>query len=199
MSELVFNRVILEKNNRVLSLLIVLSLTINMLLVFMVIHTSTKPPLVVYAQDGQLEVLKSRDLKVDETFLKDFTKMIAGQYLSFSGDSLPKQIEEIKPYLDPKPANAILDSFKSNQNIIEKDNISQQFVVNDITITKKTNPFWLEVQGTRNIYAAGNDKTVPVTYVLEIKKVKPMDSNPYGFLMTDVIEKEKPIKKGQDI
>ena len=121
--------------------------------------------------------------------------MIAGQYLSFSGLSLPQQIEGIKPYLASKPVENILASFKNNQAAIEKENISQQFVVNAITITKKTNPFWLEVEGSRNIHANGNDKSVPITYILEIKKVIPTEQNPYGFLMTDIIEADN--KKGR--
>ncbi len=197
MSELVFNRVILEKNNRILSLIGAISLSVNVLLVFGYIHISARPPLIAYSKEGQLEVLKTRDLKIDETFLKDFAKMIAGQYLSFAGDSLPNQIEGIKAYLGVKPKQMILDSYKNNQAVIEKDNISQQFVVNAVSITKKSNPFWVEIKGTRNIHAAGNDKSVAMTYVLEINKVKSTEINPYGFLMTDIIEKVKPINKGQ--
>ena len=197
MSELVFNRVILERNNQMLSLLSVISLSLNLFLVFAFFHTSSKPPLIVYTEDGRLEVLKTRDLKMDELFLKDFSKMITGQYLSFAGDSLPQQIEGIKFYLGDKPKQSILDSYKINQAAIEKDNMSQQFVIDTISITKETNPFWVEIQGARNIHAAGNDKSMPETYVLEIKKVKSTENNPYGFLMTDIIEKDKLINKGQ--
>jgi hypothetical protein len=132
MSELVFNRVILEKNNQILSLLSVISISLNLLLVFGFIQKSSKPPLIVYAQDGQIEVLRTRDLKMDELFLKDFSKMIVGQYLSFAADSLPKQIEGITPYLGDKPRQTIMDSYKTNQVLIEKDNISQQFVINTV-------------------------------------------------------------------
>ncbi len=198
MSELVFNRVILERNNQILSLLGVISLSLNLLLVFAFIQKSAKPPLIVYAEDGRLEVLKTRDLKMDELFLKDFSKMVAGQYLSFAGNSLPQQIEGLKPYLGNKPKQSILDFYKTNQALIEKDNISQQFVINAVSITKESNPFWVEIEGIRNIHAAGDDKSMPVTYVFEIKKNKPTDLNPYGFLITDVIEKDEPVNKGQD-
>ncbi len=197
MSELVFNRVILEKNNRILSLLSLISLCLNLILVFAFIVKSSKPPLVVYAQDGQLEILKTRDLKIDELFLKDFTKMIAGQYLSFSGASLPGQIEDIKPYLGDKPQEMIMDSYKNNQALIEKDNISQQFLINSVSITKKSSPFWVEVEGKRDIRAGGNDKSVAVTYIFEVKKIKSTESNPYGFLITDVIEKDN-LARGRD-
>ena len=194
MSEFAFNRMILEKNNRTLTFLAILSLGLNLVLVLGLMRACQRPPLVVYAKDGQIAVLKTKILEMNEALLKDFVKLIVGQYLSFTADSLPQQIEGIKPYLAPKPAEAILDSFKNNQATIEKENISQQFVVNSITITKKTDPFWVEVEGVRTIHAAGNSKNVPITYVLEIKKVNSLETNPYGFLMTDIIEKDN--KKG---
>ncbi len=197
MSELVFSSVILEKNNRILAILVMGLLMVSFILLFGIIRVYQKPPIVVYAHDGQIRVLDTKALQMDETPLKDFIKMIAGQYLSFTADSLPKQIEGIKPYLAPKPAEAILDSFKSNQAIIEKQGISQQFVIDNITITKANNPFWIEVEGVRNINAAGNNKSIPMTYVFEVKKVNPTQSNPYGFLMTDIIEKDKTTNKGQ--
>ena len=136
MSELVFNRVILERNNQALMILSAISLVLNFILVLGLLRAYQKPPLVVYAQEGEVSVLKTKNLAVDETLLKDFAKYIAGQYLTFTADSLSKQIDDIKPYLAPKPAEAILDSFKENQAIIQKDNISQQFVINNIAITK---------------------------------------------------------------
>ncbi|MBI3601516.1 MAG: hypothetical protein HY209_01270 [Candidatus Omnitrophica bacterium] len=197
MSELAFNRVILENNNRILMVLSVMSLVLNFVLVLGIIRIGQKAPLVVYAQEGQVSVLKTKSLQVDEALLSDFAKFILGQYLSFTVDSLPKQIEGIKPYLAIKPAEDILASFKNNQAAIEKNNISQQFVIDSITITKKNSPFWVEVQGVRNIHAAGRDKNMPMTYVVEVKKVKSTENNPYGFLMTDIIEKDKLNQKGQ--
>jgi len=197
MSELVFNRVILEKNNRTLTLLAIVSLLLNFVLVLGIMRVYQKPPLIVYAKEGQISVLKTKTLQTDEALLKDFIKLIVGQYLSFTADSLPNQIEGIRPYLAPKPAEAILDSYKNNQAFIQKENISQQFVINSIAITKTSNPFWVEVQGVRNIHANGNDKSIPMTYVFEIRKTNSTETNPYGFLMTDVIEKDRPINRGQ--
>jgi len=196
MSELVFNRVILEKINRILALLATVSLGLNCLLGAGLIQAYQKPPLLVYSQEGQVSVLKTKTLQIDEAFLKAFTMQIAGQYLSFTADSFIKQIDEIRPYLAPKPADAILDSFKENLAVIKKENVSQQFIVDTVTITKKTDPFWVEVKGTRVIHALSNDKKVPTTYILEVKKVRPSQTNPYGFLMTDIIQQDKPVKKG---
>ena len=191
MSELVFNRVILERNNRTLMILSAVSLVLNFVLVLGLMRAFQKPPLVVYAQDGEITVLKTKSLSVDETLLKDFIRLIAGQYLSFSVNSLPKQIDAIRPYLGAKSIQSILQSYKDNQAIIENENISQQFIVNTVTITKNSNPFWVEVNGIRNIYAAGNNKSMPMTYIFEVTKVKSTENNPYGFLMTDIIEKGK--------
>jgi len=197
MSELVFNRVILERNNRILMILSAVSLLLNFVLVLGLMKAYQKPPLIVYAQDGEISVLKTKNLAVDEILLKDFVRYIAGQYLSFTADSLSKQIDDIRPYLAPKPAEAILASFRENQTIIQKDNISQQFVINNLTITKTADPFWVEIEGTRNIHAAGNDKTVAMTYVVEVKKVKATESNPYGLIMDDIIEKDRLLNKGK--
>ena len=157
-----------------------------------------KPPLVVYAEDGEITVLKTKSLSVDETLLKDFTRLIAGQYLSFSVNSLPKQIDAIRPYLGEKVIQNILQSYKDNQAIIESEHISQQFIVDNVTVTKNSNPFWLEVDGTSNIHAADNDRSMPMAYIFEVTKVKSTENNPYGFLMTDVIEKDKSITKDKN-
>ena len=197
MSELVFNRVILERNNQTLMILSVISFLINFILVLGLLKAYQRPPLIAYVQDGEISVLKTKSLAVDETLLKDFARYIASQYLTFTADSLPKQIDGLRPYLALKPAEAILDSLKDNQAIIEKDNISQQFVISNVVITKPTDPFWVEIEGTRNIHAAGNDKTVAITYVMEVKKVKATEGNPYGLIMDDIIEKDKLFNKGQ--
>lgn len=84
MSELVFNRVILERNNRTLMILSCVSLVINLVLVLGLMRVSQRPPLLVYAKDGEITVLKTESLSVNETLLKDFIRLIAGQYLSFS-------------------------------------------------------------------------------------------------------------------
>jgi hypothetical protein len=44
---------------------------------------------VVFSKDGQITVLKTKALSFNEALLKDFIRLIAGQYLSFSVDSLP--------------------------------------------------------------------------------------------------------------
>jgi len=197
MSELVFNRMILEKNNQTLMVLSIALLTLSFILALGLMKAYQKPPLVVYVKDGEIAVLKTKGLAVDEPLLKDFARYMASQYLSFTANSLSKQIDAIRPYLSGQVAAVILNSFQENQSIIQKDGISQQFIIDNITITKPRNPFWVEVQGARNIHAAGNDKAVAMTYVIEIKKIRATESNPYGLLMTDIIEKDKLSKKGK--
>ncbi len=198
MSELVFNRVILERNNRTLMILSAVSLLLNFVLVLGLMRAFQKLPLVVYAQDGEVTVLKTKFLSVDETLLKDFIRLIAGQYLSFSVNSLPKQIDAIRPYLGFKSIQNILQAYKDNKAIIESENISQLFIVDTITVTKNSDPFWVEVTGVSNIHASDNDKSIPMTYIFEVTKVKSTGDNPYGFLMTDVMQKDKPITKDKN-
>ncbi len=198
MSELVFNRVILERNNRTLMILSAISFLLNFILVLGLMRSFQKPPLVVYAQDGEITVLKTKSLIVDETLLKDFIRLIAGQYLSFSVNSLPKQIDSIRPYLGFKSIQNILQAYKDNKAIIESENISQLFIVDTITVTKNSDPFWVEITGVSNIHASDNDKSIPMTYIFEVTKVKSTEDNPYGFLMTDVMQKDKPITKDKN-
>ncbi|MBF0489360.1 MAG: hypothetical protein HQL15_01910 [Candidatus Omnitrophica bacterium] len=190
MSELIFNRTILEKYNQTLSLLIILSLSVNFLLVGIILNLINKPPLIVYSSEGDIGILKAKNFKMDEAMLQGFTKMIVSQYLNFSSTSLPNQIEGIAPYLSVKAKEAILDAYKHHQLSIEKDGISQQFVINNIEITKKSNPYWMEIAGVRTLYVNGNNKTVPISYIFEIKKIKPSELNPYGLLVNNVIQKK---------
>ncbi|MBF0490437.1 MAG: hypothetical protein HQL15_07420 [Candidatus Omnitrophica bacterium] len=190
MSELIFNRIILEKYNQTLSILIVFSLLVNLLLVGITFKLINKPPLIVYSGEGDISVLKAKSFKMDEALLQGFTKMIVSQYLNFSSTSLPNQIEGIAPYLSIKTKEAIVDAYQHHQLSIEKDGISQQFVINTIEMTKKNNPYWMEVAGVRTLYVNGNNKAVPIRYIFEIKKIKPSESNPYGLLVNDVIQKK---------
>jgi hypothetical protein len=199
MSELVFNRVILERNNRTLMVLSAVSLVINFILVLGLMQAFYRPPLVVFSKDGQITVLKTKSLGVNEALLKDFIRLIAGQYLSFSVNSLPHQIDAIRPYLGPKAIQNILQSYKDNQPIIQSEGISQQFIVDTITVTKNSNPFWVEVEGESNIHASDSDKSMPMTYIFEVTRVKPTEDNPYGFLMTDVIQKDKTLIKDRNL
>ena len=190
MSELIFNRTLLEKHNQTLAILIIVSISINLLLAVIVMCTVNKPSLIVYSDEGDFAVLKVKNYKMDESVLQSFTKMIVSQYLNFTSESLPGQIEGITPYLAVKAQQDILNAYKHNQLTIEKEGISQQFVVSNVEITKKSNPYWMEVSGERTLYVNGNSKTTPVTYIFEIKKIKPNESNPYGLLVNDVVQKK---------
>ncbi len=190
MSELAFNRVILEKNNQVLAILGVTSLSLNLVLGIILTMAVQKPPLIVYEDTEHLSALRLKKYKIEEEVLKDFTTMIVSQYLSFNYVSLTGQVEGIAPYLAPRPLDAIMESYKRNQSKMEKENISQEFIVGEMKITKKKNPFWIEVQGVRVINADGNKKSDEITYVFEIEKIKPTQLNPYGLRILDVVEKK---------
>jgi len=191
MSELIFNRILLEKYNQTLSIILIISVSLNLFLAVIVLGVANKPTLMVYSEEGSIGVLKSKNFKVDEGLLEDFTKMMVGQYLNFTSTSLPQQIDGISQYLSVKAKQAVLDAYKHNQLTIEKEGIGQQFVVSGIQITKKNNPYWVEISGQRTLYVNGNNKTVPITYIFEIKKIKPNESNPYGLMLNDVIQKKE--------
>jgi hypothetical protein len=191
MSELIFNRILLEKYNQTLSIILIISVSLNLFLAVIVLGVVNKPSLIVYSDEGSVGVLKAKNFKVDEGLLGDFTKMIVSQYLNFTSTSLPQQIDGISQYLSVKAKQAILDAYKHNQLTIEKEGIGQQFVINGIQITKKSNPYWVEISGQRTLYVNGNNKTIPISYIFEIKKIKPGESNPYGLMLNDVIQKKE--------
>lgn len=191
MSELAFNRVILEKNNQVLAILGIISLSLNLVLAGVLTMVVQKPPLIVYEDTEHMSALRLKKYKVEEEILKDFTSMIVSQYLNFNYVSLTNQIEGISPYLASRPLNSILESYKRNQSKMEKENISQEFVVGEINITKKKSPFWIEVTGVRVIIADNNKKSDEIAYIFEIEKIKPTASNPYGLRVLDVVEKKE--------
>jgi hypothetical protein len=190
MSELAFNRVILEKNNQVLAILSIASLSLNLVLGISLTMAVQKPPLIVYEDTEHLSSLRLKKYKIEEEILKDFTSMIVSQYLNFNYVSLSNQVEGITPYLAARPLDAIMDSYKRNQSKMEKENISQEFIVGEMKITKKNSPFWIEVEGVRVINADGNKKSDEITYIFEIEKIKPTQSNPYGLRILDVAEKK---------
>lgn len=190
MSELAFNRVILEKNNQVLAILSIASLSLNLVLGITLTSAVQKPPLIVYEDTEHMSALRLKKYKIEENILKDFTSMIVSQYLNFNYVSLTNQVDGISPYLASRPLDAILESYKRNQSRMEKENISQEFIVGEIKITKKKNPFWIEVQGVRVINADGNKKSDEITYIFEIEKIRPTQLNPYGLRILDVIEKK---------
>lgn len=190
MSDLAFNRVILQKHNTTLSILVMASLVLNAVLgVGLLTQISRKPIIVSSSDDGKLQSVKQEEYKLDEEMLKNFIMMISTQYLNFNSLTLPKQIGLIEKYLDVQPVESILGTFKKNQERMLKDQVAHEFVLNDIQITRKNDPFWVELKGVRIIYARGNKKDTEVTYLFEVKKVVPSFVNPYGLIVMRVIEK----------
>ncbi len=191
MSELAFNRLILERNNQILAVPALLSMGLNLLLTMIVIFSVHRKPLIVYDDSGQVTTLNQNNFKLDEGILEGFVRMITKEYLSFTAVSLPTQIEGIKQYLAETPKNAILESYKKNQKKLQDENVFHQFSIYVITITKKSNPFLVEVTGIKTVYANGNSKNIKAAYILEIQKIKQTEQNPYGLIVSKIIEKEE--------
>jgi hypothetical protein len=188
MSELVFSRVVLEKNNQILAVLVLASFTLNILLTGLLVFTVHRPPLIVSKEADQLVALNEENYKLDEDGLVEFTRLIAKNYLSFTSETLTAQIEGISPYLAGEPRELILNSLKKPSS--DGKDIRHQFRISDIRITKKSNPFRIEVEGTRTIFVNDNSKSFPAIFIFEIKRVESSAENPYGLRVLQIVEKE---------
>ncbi|MBP9854908.1 MAG: hypothetical protein KBD53_08580 [Candidatus Omnitrophica bacterium] len=197
MSELAFNRIILEKNNQILAVVSIISLGLNLFLTLILIFSINQKPLIVYDDSGQVTTLNQKNFKLDEGILEGFARMISKEYLSFTAVSLPTQIEGIKQYLAESPKNAILESYKKNQKKLQEENVFHQYSIYGINITKKNNPFLVEVTGIKTVYANGNSKNINASYILEIQKIKQSEENPYGLLVSKITQKDE--KETEDV
>ncbi|MCA9407206.1 MAG: hypothetical protein KC733_00820 [Candidatus Omnitrophica bacterium] len=197
MSELAFNRIILEKNNQTLSVIAVISLGLNLVLALTLTFTINKKSLIVYEQSGQVTALNQNSFKLDEGILEGFVRMITKEYLSFTAVSLPIQIDGIKQYLADNTKNAILESYRKNEKKMQQENVFHQFSIYEIKITKKSNPFLVEVSGIKTVYANGNSKNIKAAYILEIQKYQQTKENPYGLIVTKFMEKPPTLAGGK--
>lgn len=195
MSELAFNRAILEKNNQTLAILTLALMGVNIALFVAFLFSVNKPPLMVFQKDQHIVSLESEDYKLNEAILKSFARMIARDYLSFSPTSLPKQIDGISQYLANQPTESILNSYNKNKERIEEKQVFQQFTIDGVEITRKKNPFIVELKGIKTTYVNGNNKSNEAIYDFEIKKIKPTENNPYGLIITQVAEQEPEVKE----
>lgn len=191
MSELAFNRIILEKNNQTLAVIVVVLLALTLILSVALTFSINKKTLIVYEDSGQVTSLKQSNFKLDEAILEGFVRLITKEYLSFTAVSLPIQIEGIKQYLADAPKNAILESYKKNEMTMQKDNVFHQFSIYEIHLIKKSIPYQVEVSGIKTIYANGNSKNIPAAYLLEIQTIKQTKTNPYGLIVSKIVEKSK--------
>ena len=196
MSELAFNRIILEKNNQILAIISLISLALNLIFIGMVALSANRRALIVYENAGQVTTLKQNNFQLNEEILEGFVKMITKEYLSFTAVSLPTQIEGIKQYLTDGPRNAILDSYTKNQKKMQSENVFHQFSIYEIKITKKNEPYEVIVIGIKTIYANGNSKNASAAYVMEIQRIKQTKENPYGLIVSKITEKSNKESEG---
>lgn len=190
MSELAFNRAILEVNNQRLFLVLILSIVINLVLGSVVLINVHKPPLLVYQNDQTVETMDYELFQIDETILIDFVRMISKDYLSFRFESLPDQIKSIEKYLMNQPLQSILHSHKKSSNRLNDKQVIQQFDIDSIEIVKTSNPYHVEIRGVKNIYVDGMHNSKQSVYAFEVKQIKASEDNPYGLVITEVLERE---------
>ncbi|MCA9405189.1 MAG: hypothetical protein KC684_01515 [Candidatus Omnitrophica bacterium] len=192
MSELVFNRIILEKAVRILSRVVACLLIINVLQVVVLIKFTRKPVILLGENStGRIEMLDFSNYEVTETVLNNFVRWISSEYLSFGPDSLPNQIEGIKHYLNAEPKKAILKSYEKNKAAITSG-VFFQFNLQDIKISKRSNPYTIDVSGVMSIIdKKGRYKTEDRAYIFEVLRVKPSSDNPYGLKVISITERQK--------
>lgn len=189
MSELAFNRAILERTVQILSIIVIGLIALLILQAVSLVLSENRPQQVVYAQEDKIIKLDTENYEVDETILKNFTKWIAKEYLSFSPTSLPHQIDGIKEYLTAIPKKSILTAYKKNKSIIE-DGTYFNFVINAVDIKKDDNPFEVELSGVMTIIdRKGNYKDENKIFSFGILQVKPTELNPYGLKVLSVTDK----------
>ena len=198
MSELAFNRIILQKNVRILSLIVTFLLVLNCLQAVVLVKFSRKPVLLVKEnQTGHIEMLDFDNYRITESVIKNFIRWISNEYLSFGPESLPGQIESIQHFISVESKNAILKSYEKHKKSIEAG-VFFQFSINDMTITKKSNPYQLEASGAMAIIDRnGRYKNETRTYVFDILQVKPTNENPYGLKVLSITQKIE--TKGEEL
>ncbi|HOY09011.1 MAG TPA: hypothetical protein PLB05_02920 [Candidatus Omnitrophota bacterium] len=195
MSELAFNRAILEKTVQILSLIVVGLVVLLILQSASLVVSSNRPQQVVYSGGEQILPLETKNYEVDEIILKNFVRWIAREYFSFSPTSLPKQIDSISEYLTSAPKKAILDAYQKNKSIIQEGTYFQ-FDIAEVSIVKQSNPYHVELSGVMSIIdRSGNYINDLKTYVFEVQQVKPTKENPYGLKVLRIQEKTLSEKK----
>ena len=80
---------------------------------------------------------------------------------------------------------------------MQQENVFHQFSIYEIKITKKSNPFLVEVSGIKTVYANGNSKNIKAAYILEIQKYQQTKENPYGLIVTKFMEKPPTLAGGK--
>ncbi|MCA9408601.1 MAG: hypothetical protein H6755_05940 [Candidatus Omnitrophica bacterium] len=191
MSELAFNRIILEKAVRILSRIVIGLLILNLLQVIVLIKFTRKPVLLLKeTQTKEIEMLDFSNYEITETILNNFVRWIASEYLSFGPDSLPNQIESITNYLNAEPKSAILKSYEKNKAAISSG-VYFQFNLKEIEVTKRSNPYTVEATGEMSIIDKnGRYKKEDRIYEFDVLKVKSTSDNPYGLKVISITEKK---------
>jgi hypothetical protein len=192
MSQMAFNRAAEIKEKQYMKLFLGISLILNLLLGFSV-SVLIDRVIIVYDDAGNLAVLNHKDLELDEPRLKEFVRMISREYLCFTPESLPKQIESISSYLLQEPAKAALESYDRNKKKIKEEKVFYDFLVKEIRLVNNSEPFRLEATGIRTVFINGKDISGEASYLFEVKRIRPTRENPYGLIASRIIEqKEEP-------
>ncbi|MCA9409537.1 MAG: hypothetical protein KC733_12660, partial [Candidatus Omnitrophica bacterium] len=85
----------------------------------------------------------------------------------------------------------ILKSYEKNKAAITSG-VFFQFNLQDIKISKRSNPYTIDVSGVMSIIdKKGRYKTEDRAYIFEVLRVKPSSDNPYGLKVISITERQK--------
>lgn len=194
MSELAFMRTIFEKNNNTLAVSLIGAVVINLILLFCFLAAVNKPARVIYVDEHNMPFMfKTQEFKVTEDMLKSFVRLVLNNYLCFGPETLPKQIEDIKIFLEEAPQQAMTRTYQKNKDKLIQSNVFQQFAIEQIEIIKKSAPFVVKVSGTKTVLVKGNSKYFKNIYFITINKILPTQNNSFGLIVAAIRqEKEGP-------
>ena len=190
MSQTAFNRAIEIKEKQHGRLLLVLSLTAN-LVMGVCVSILINRTIIVYEDNGKLAVLKQKEFELDEPRLKEFVKMVARECLSFNPKSLPGQLEDISAYLTQEPAKNIMESYERNKKKIQDETVFYDFIIKNVLLIKSSEPFKVEIDGIRTVFVNNKEIDKEAKYLFEVKRVRPAENNPYGLIVSSITEKEE--------
>jgi len=177
MSKVALNRWQLEKNNQTLT---ILGLSLMLLCVTLSLTLMAN--------------VKVKGIYHSEEILEDFVSRVSKKAFSFDTESFSGQLEQIDKYLDELVRVSLNDSYAENMEIMEENEIKQEFEIKNISIEEGSKPFLVKVEGERitSSYANPQKQSVmKVNYLFEVMSLKPTKKNPYGLKVVQIHEYPK--------
>ena len=181
MSELVFNRMVMQNIIRTLTYGSLGLMVANVMLAAALVKSNRKPVLLLTRQDnGDVTMVNYASFEMSDVVLTHFVERMASYVLSFSPTSLPEQIENIAVYLSEETRTSIIKSYERNKKAIEAG-MYVQFHIQNVEVVERSTPYVIDVQGASVVVnRSGQYKEEMKTYRFQVLKMTPDSDNPYG-------------------